>query len=105
MNLSTAQYTRRIKESSLRKILGSNRLQLAVHFFAEALMFCVLAAGVGLAVAQLVLPLFNVLTGNDLRLNLFTDPQILMILGALILIMSALSGSYPAIFLSRFSPV
>jgi putative ABC transport system permease protein len=105
MNLSTAQYTRRIKESSLRKILGSNRLQLAVHFFVEALMFCVLAAGIGLAVAQLVLPLFNVLTGNDLHLNLFTDPQILMVLGALILIMSALSGSYPAIFLSRFSPV
>jgi putative ABC transport system permease protein len=105
MNLSTAQYTRRIKESSLRKILGSNRLQLASHFFVEALMFCVLAAGVGLAVTQLILPFFNALTGNALHLNLFVEPEILLILAALIVIMSALCGSYPAIFLSRFSPV
>lgn len=105
MNLSTAQYTRRIKESSLRKILGSDRLQLAVHFFVEALLFCVLAAGVGLAATQLILPFFNVLTGNELHLNLFMDSKILTILGALVLIMSVLSGSYPAIFLSRFSPV
>ncbi len=48
MNLSTAQYTRRIKESSLRKIMGSDKIQLALHFFSEAFMFCCLAALIGL---------------------------------------------------------
>ncbi|HEY9046090.1 MAG TPA: ABC transporter permease [Ohtaekwangia sp.] len=105
MNLSTAQYTRRIKESSLRKIMGSDKLQLALHFFSEAFMFCCLAALVGFGLIQILLPFFNVLTGNDLHLNLLQDQSVLWILLALIVVMSLLSGSYPAIFLSKFSPV
>ncbi|HEY9046089.1 MAG TPA: ABC transporter permease [Ohtaekwangia sp.] len=105
MNLSTAQYTRRIKESSLRKVLGSDRSQLAMHFFSEALMFCVLAAAIGLGITQLVLPYFNVMTGNDLHLRLFSSPEVIVALAVLIILMSVLSGSYPAIFLSKFSPV
>lgn len=104
MNLSTAQYTRRIKESSLRKILGSNKNQLALHFFTEALMFCLVAAVIGLGCTQLVLPFFNYLTSSTLSLNLF-DGQVLLVLFGLVLLMSLLSGSYPAIFLSKFSPV
>lgn len=103
MNLSTAQYTRRIKESSLRKILGSNKNQLALHFFSEAFMFCVMAAVIGLGCTQLALPFFNFLTGSSLSLNLF-DNQLLLVLFGLVLLMSVLSGSYPAIFLSKFSP-
>jgi putative ABC transport system permease protein len=105
MNLSTAQYTRRIKESSLRKIMGSNKLQLAAHFFSEAFMFCCLAALVGLGAVQLALPFFNVLTKNNLSLNIFMHQDILWVLLGLIVLMSLLSGSYPAIFLSKFSPV
>ncbi|HEY9006571.1 MAG TPA: ABC transporter permease [Ohtaekwangia sp.] len=105
MNLSTAQYTRRIKESSLRKIMGSDKFQLALHFFSEAFMFCCFAALVGFGLMQIMLPFFNVLTGNDLHLNLLQDFSILWILLALIVVMSLLSGSYPAIFLSKFSPV
>jgi putative ABC transport system permease protein len=105
MNLSTAQYTRRIKESSLRKILGSARSQLAFHFFAEAFMFCFIAAAIGFGVTQLALPYFNVLTNNDLHLNILREPVVLLVLGGLIVAMSLLSGSYPAIFLSKFAPV
>jgi putative ABC transport system permease protein len=105
MNLSTAQYTRRIKESSLRKILGSDKKQLAFHFFSEAFIFCCVAAVVGFGITQIVIPGFNVLAGTELQLISISNPKIFVILGAVILIMSVLSGSYPAIFLSRFSPV
>jgi putative ABC transport system permease protein len=105
MNLSTAQYTRRIKESSLRKIMGSDKIQLALHFFSEAFMFCCLAALIGLGLVQLLLPFFNVLTESQLSLNLLQHPDILWVLLGLIVVMSLLSGSYPAIFLSKFSPV
>ena len=105
MNLSTAQYLRRIKESSLRKILGSNQNQLALHFFSEAFMFCCIAAVVGLGVTQLVLPLYNMLAGTNLRLSLNTASEIALVVAGLIVLMSLLSGSYPAIFLSRHSAV
>jgi putative ABC transport system permease protein len=105
MNLSTAQYLRRIKESSLRKILGSNQNQLALHFFSEAFMFCCIAALIGLGVTQLILPFYNILAGTTLRLDFSTAPEIALVIVGLIVLMSLLSGSYPAIFLSRHSVV
>lgn len=105
MNLSTAQYLRRIKESSLRKIMGSNQNQLALHFFSEAFMFCCIAAILGLGVTQLVLPLYNALAGTNLRLGINGTFEISLVILGLIALMSILSGSYPAIFLSRHSAV
>lgn len=105
MNLSTAQYLRRIKESSLRKIMGSNQNQLTLHFFSEAFMFCCIAAVVGLGVTQLVLPFYNMLTGTNLRLGTTGMSEIAWVTIGLIVLMSLLSGSYPAVFLSRHSAV
>jgi putative ABC transport system permease protein len=105
MNLSTAQYTRRAKESSIRKILGSQKYELGLHFFSEAFLFCCLAAIIGLGMTQLIIPYFNLIAGSELHLALFDNPDILLLLLGLIFLMSLLSGSYPAIFLSRFSPV
>jgi len=105
MNLSTAQYTRRIKESSLRKILGSTKNQLATHFFSEAFMFCCMAAVLGFGITQLVIPFFNVLAGTDLKFSMSNAPEILLVLIGLVVLMSLLSGSYPSVFLSKFSPV
>jgi putative ABC transport system permease protein len=98
MNLSTAQYLRRIKESSLRKIMGSNQNQLALHFFSEAFMFCCIAALMGLGITQLVLPFYNVLAGTNLQLGLSSVSEIALVLVGLIVLMSLLSGSYPAFF-------
>jgi putative ABC transport system permease protein len=105
MNLSTAQYTRRIKESGLRKILGSQKHELALHFFSEAFMFCCIAALIGVGLTQLILPVFNLMAETKLSLNFFHNPMIAFVLVGLIFLMSILSGSYPAIFLSKFSPV
>lgn len=105
MNLSTAQYLRRIKESSLRKIMGSNQNQLALHFFSEAFIFCCIAAVIGLGITQLVLPYYNTLAGTNLRLGVNGTAEIALVILGLILLMSILSGSYPAIFLSRHSAV
>lgn len=105
MNLSTAQYLRRIKESGLRKILGSNQRQLALHFFSEAFLFCCIAAVLGLGITQLSIPFYNTLVGANLRLSFSATPEIAWVITGLIVLMSLLSGSYPAIFISRHSAV
>jgi putative ABC transport system permease protein len=105
MNLSTAQYTRRIKETSLRKVLGSDRWQLGKTFFLEAFLFCTISLILGIGLTQLCLPYFNNITGNHYELHLLSDSTAMIVIFALLLIMSFLSGSYPAIFLSAFKPV
>jgi putative ABC transport system permease protein len=105
MNLSTAQYTKRAKETSLRKVLGSNRWQLSVNFFSEALLFCFVAFLLGIGITQMILPLFNQITGNNYSMNVMSDSNIMITMMSLLLFMSLLSGSYPAIFLTAFKPV
>lgn len=105
MNLSTAQFTRRIKEASVRKILGLGKKELTANYFLEALSFCFLALIAALAITQMVLPQFNLLTGKTLTLSLFTDLNLLGALIALACIMAIISSCYPAIFLSGFHPV
>lgn len=105
MNLSTAQFTRRIKEASIRKVLGLGRAALGFGYFLEAFIFCSLALVTGLALTQLLLPLFNVMTDKSLEINLLSDYSLLVVLFGLVLIMSIISGFYPALFLSAFHPV
>src|SRR5258708_18188973 len=105
MNLSTSQYVRRAKETSLRKLLGSGRGQLGASFFIEAFLFCSISLVIGVCIAQVILPMFNLITGKVLELNLFSDWKILVTLMSLLFVMSLLSGSYPAVFLSAFQPV
>ncbi len=105
MNLSTAQFTRRIKEASIRKIMGLGRMELGVSYLLEALVFCLLALIIGLALTQLLLPAFSNIIGKNLEMNLTGDPLLIIALTSLTVFMALLSGSYPALFLSAFHPV
>ena len=105
MNLSTAQFTKRMRDVSVRKILGLGRAELGVGYFMEAFTFCMIALLISLALIQLLLPTFNLLVGRELTFNLFGRPTLLLAIAGLIVLMSAVSGSYPAVFLSAFNPI
>jgi putative ABC transport system permease protein len=105
MNLSTAQFTRRLKEASVRKILGLGKIQLSFSYFMEAVAFCLIALVAAIGLTQLLLPAFNLITEKSLHLNLFSDTSLLLGLAGLVLFMALVSGSYPALFLSSFHPV
>ena len=105
MNLSTAQFTRRIKEASIRKIMGLGRVELSFNYFLEAFAFCMIAMVTALAMTQLLLPGFNFMTCKMLEINLINDPALMAALLALVLLMGLLSGSYPTLFLGSFRPV
>jgi putative ABC transport system permease protein len=105
MNLSTAQFTKRIKDASVRKILGLGKVELGIGYFIEAFIFCTIALLIALALIQILLPGFNLLVGRELQINLLNDPQLIIALLSLALVMSLLSGSYPATFLSAYHPV
>lgn len=105
MNLSTAQFTRRLKEASIRKIMGISRIELSINYFLEAFLFCLLAVIVALGLTQLLLPGFNFITGKALAINLLDNPGLIAVGLLMVVFMSLISGSYPAIFLSTFHPV
>jgi putative ABC transport system permease protein len=105
INLATAQAVNRSKEVGVRKVLGSNRLQLAAQFMSETALITLVAVGIAVAIAAAILPLLNQLLQLKLTLSFTGNPSIILFLLATTLAVILLSGFYPALILSGFNPI
>ncbi len=103
MNLATARFEGRVKEVSLRKTLGGTRGQLMRQFFGESLLHSALAMAAALLLVEIALPGFNQIASRRLSLDL-SHINIVFGLLAIVLLAGFVSGIYPALFLSSFSP-
>lgn len=105
INLSTAKSEKRAKEVGVRKVLGAYRSQLIWQFYGETFLVTFLAVVIGVVMAELMLPFFNSMANTDLSIDFLGDSYFMPSLAAIILVVSLVSGSYPASFLSSFQPV
>ena len=104
INLSTARILKRSKEVGLRKIMGSNRLQIVKQFFGESAIIVLFSFMIAYALIEILLPLFNRISGETLTAN-FIDLTFFGIAAVLLIFVSLLSGGYPSLFLSSVKPV
>lgn len=95
----------RAKEVGVRKVIGGQKKQLVRQFLAESFLLSFLSAVLGLLLANMLLPYFNQLSGRSLRFSFDVYPELAGLLVALIILVGLLSGSYPALVLSRFRPI
>lgn len=105
MNLSTARFAHRSKEVGVRKVLGSSRKQLIRQFLGESILLSLMASGIALVIIQTCLPAFRQLSARQLHLNVLASIHTLPLLFFLVVLIGLLAGSYPAFFLSSFSPL
>jgi len=104
MNLSTARSERRAREVGVRKVMGSLRWQLILQFLVESLLMTAMAFLLSIALVQAVLPAFNALTGDAVRVP-YENSLFWLIMLSVVLLTGLLAGSRPAFFLSSFQPV
>jgi len=104
MNLSTAQASRRVKEVGIKKIGGSSRGMLITQFLSESFFLTLISLVLGIIIIKITLPFFNNLLGANLAINLFTNWYIIPVLILFAIVVGLFAGSYPAFFLSSFSP-
>src|SRR5690606_25624546 len=101
MNLSTAHALKRAKEIGIRKTLGSQRIGLIRQFLTESGLLTLGSLILALVLAVAIMPLYNQLSGKELSIPfgsaIFWS---VLLLGTLVL--GLVSGSYPALFMSRF---
>jgi len=105
MNLSTARSANRAREVGVRKVLGSPRKYLIAQFLTESIIVTLIGAIIAFFAAWALLPLFNQMSGKELTITVQTMVWIVPLMIALVLIIGALAGSYPALFLSGFQPI
>lgn len=104
MNLSTAQASRRAKEVGIKKIGGSSRGMLVSQFLSESFILSFISLILALIFIKVTLPYFNDLLGTNLVLNLFASWYTIPVLIIFSVVVGILAGTYPAFFLSAFSP-
>ena len=105
MNLSTARSTKRSTEVGIRKVLGAAKNSLVRRFLGESLLMSSIAFIFALILAELMIPVFENLSGKNL--SLFSSSHIILpvLFFALAIITGILAGIYPAFYLSSFRPI
>jgi putative ABC transport system permease protein len=103
-NLSTARSTTRLKDVGIRKVFGVQRSTLSLQFMLESFLIVFAAYILAMVLTEISLPFFNRLTDKSISINYFDIRFIGGVLG-LVLAVSVLAGSYPAIYLSSFKPI
>ncbi len=104
INLSTALSAKRSKEVGVRKVMGSNNVQLRIQVFIETGLIVLLAAALGTFLAWTSLPFLRYIADIQEPLRLINTGSLVFLLVTVVLT-TLLSASYPSIVISRFRPV
>ena len=104
MNLATANYSERIHETGIRKVLGANTRELLIHMFSESVLLVLGAMILALFLAELILPTMTPLFGNRIEIGYLEHPAILGIMLGLIIVLGAAASAYPTLLMSRGNP-
>lgn len=104
MNMSTARSERRAKEVGIRKVAGVRKEMLVLQFLLESTILSTLSFLIAILIVQLGLGAFNQLVGKALFVP-YGDPLFWLCAIGFILLTGITAGSYPAFYLSSFSPV
>ena len=105
INLSTSLAFLKSKEIGIRKTIGATRKQLFFYYLAETLFITTVAAIIGAGIVIATLPYVNQLLDKSIELSQLLNPQFLLAALASLVVISLLSGAYPAIILSGFNPI
>ena len=104
MNLATARSARRAREVGVRKMAGAHRRQLAFQFFGESAVLVFGALVLAVLLAEVLLPIFNGISGKALAFRYLDDPVLVPALLGVGVAVSLVAGGYPALLLSSFRP-
>lgn len=103
INLTIARSSTRMKEISIRKVVGAAQKNLAGQFLGEILLLVLIALTIALFLIEAFLPAFNNLTGDSLDFHYF-DPKFISFILIIFLFTGITAGLYPSFYLSSFRP-
>lgn len=104
MNLMTARSQKRAKDVGINKTLGASSKSLVGRFYAETGLLTLIALCIGVVLSIAIIPIFNTITGASLDYKFLMAPSFIIGVCIVWLVTTLVAGSYPAFYLSGFSP-
>lgn len=105
INLTTARALKRLREAGIRKVLGAGRKQLIAQFLFESLLFFAISFVLGLVFYNIFLVSIEKFLEHPLSLKLYSNVILLACTCGFVLLISILTGLYPAFLLSGRNPL
>lgn len=102
VSISIATASARSTEIGIRKTIGASRGQLRAQLFVEVLLLTSMAGLLSYTGTQLLLPVFNELTGVSIVLTSTELWQLAWFTIAFVAVISLLTNIYPSVFMTRF---
>lgn len=105
MNLATARSMRRSLEVGIRKVMGAVRGSLIRQFIIESVLIALVSMFISILILLVAVPIINSQMGTNLMLNDLMTPKVIYTLLGILVFTGIISGSYPAFYLSGFTPI
>lgn len=105
VNLATAQAIKKAKEVGIRKVVGAYRSQVFLLFISETILMTLISIFFAFILAEISLPYFNSLIGNQSNLSIYSSSNFVLFIIAIVILVMFLAGFYPGTVLSRFNPI
>ena len=106
MNVAVASVSTRLKEIGIRKVIGGGKKEIIQQFLVENTVLCAFALGIGTVIAAtILLPGFNTLYPIHIPFEFSSNGTMVIFFSGVLLLVAMISGAYPALYVSSFSPV
>jgi len=103
INITTSRAVTRAKEIGVKKVAGALRSQMIAQFLTESFLMTIISFIVGLILVFLLMPSFNIFSGKQLTVAIFSHSHLTALL-VLFFSIALLSAAYPAFVSSGFKP-
>ncbi len=104
INLLTAQYEGKSKETGIQKAMGGSRKQIIAAFLVKSFIFSFISLIFAIFLVDMLIPKLGQILNRDLISTYHNNFVLYIGLPLLAVIVGLISGIYPALFISGFSP-
>lgn len=105
INLSTAIYSRRMREIGMRKVLGAHGSQIFRQFICESTVTTLFSIVLGVTFLEMALPIFNEVSGKQITSVFYNNNVFWLFCIILLTTIAFIAGSVPGIVFSSLKPV
>ena len=105
INLMVANAISKVKDVGVRKIIGSSRKQIIYQFLVESLLYFLIATAIALGLYQLLKPYLEAYMAYSIEFSLFKDVGYIMMILVMVLVLTLITGIYPAFLVSGFKSI
>ncbi|HRI80267.1 MAG TPA: ABC transporter permease, partial [Cyclobacteriaceae bacterium] len=106
MNNAIAVAGNRLKEIGIRKVIGGRRQELIIQFLSETMVFCILAMGLGLILAEYFVDGWNGMwAGIEIVIRYKDNVGFFVAIAVLMAVTAVVAGGYPAFYITSCRPI